>query len=102
MPRRRRPTRCCATCSTPARICSTARWCAFATSAFALKPFEISDVVTTQFGLHLILLLDSRAGKDVKFEQAKSDVKEVYCDRLRESLVTYLRQRGKIVINPVK
>jgi peptidyl-prolyl cis-trans isomerase C len=74
----------------------------FAKAAFALKPFEISDVVTTQFGVHLILLLDSKPGKDVQFEQVKSDVKEVYCDRLRESLVTYLRQRGKITINPVK
>ncbi|MBI1913366.1 MAG: peptidylprolyl isomerase [Planctomycetes bacterium] len=74
----------------------------FAKTAFALKPFEISEVITTQFGLHLILLLDKKPGKDAQFEQVKGDVKEVYCDRLRESLVTYLRQRGKIVINPVK
>ena len=74
----------------------------FAKTAFALKPFRISEVIATQFGLHLILLLDSKPGKDVPFEQVKSDVKEVYCDRLRESLVSYLRQRGKITINPVK
>src|SRR5262249_55443351 len=32
----------------------------FAKAAFALKPYEMSDVVTTQFGHHLILLTDRR------------------------------------------
>src|SRR5262249_47039387 len=30
----------------------------FAKAAFALRPFEMSDVVTTQFGYHLILVTD--------------------------------------------
>jgi len=74
----------------------------FAKAAFALKEFEISDIVQTQFGLHLMLLLQKRPGKDVTFEQAKNDVKEIYCDRLRESLVTQLRQRAKINLTPTK
>ena len=36
-------------------------------------------------------------GKD-----ARADVKEVYCDRLRDSLVAQLRQRATINITPVK
>ncbi len=74
----------------------------FAKAAFALKPFEVSDVVQTQFGLHLLLLLDRKPGKDVPFDQVKADVKEVYCDRLRENLVYHLRQKAKIVVAPVK
>jgi peptidyl-prolyl cis-trans isomerase C len=74
----------------------------FSKVAFALKPFEMSDIVETQFGLHLILLLDRRPGKDVKIEDAsvKQGVKEVYVDRLRDRMVQALRQRAKIVITP--
>jgi len=72
----------------------------FAKAAFALKEYEISDVVQTQFGLHLMLMLQKRPGKEFKFEEKKDEVKEVYCDRLRESLVTQLRQRAKIAITP--
>jgi len=72
----------------------------FAKAAFALKEYEISDVVQTQFGLHLMLMLQKRPGKEFKFDEKKDEVKEVYCDRLRESLVTQLRQRAKIAITP--
>lgn len=74
----------------------------FAKAAFALKKYEMSGVVQTQFGFHLMLLLDRRPGKDVKFEDAKTDVKEVYCDRLREALVAQLRQRATVTVTPVK
>ncbi|HXG09086.1 MAG TPA: peptidylprolyl isomerase [Gemmataceae bacterium] len=72
----------------------------FAKAAFDLKPYQMSDVVKTQFGYHLILVLERRPGREVKFEEVKDDVKEVYCDRLRESLCARLRQTAKIVINP--
>ncbi len=68
----------------------------FSKVAFALRPFQMSDIVETQFGLHLILLLDRKPGKDVKFDDVKANVKEVYLDRMRESLVDSLRSRAKI------
>jgi peptidyl-prolyl cis-trans isomerase C len=74
----------------------------FAKVAFSLKPFEISDVVKTQFGCHLILVTERKPGREVKFEDVKDDVKEVFCDRLRENLAGQLRARSKIVITPVK
>jgi hypothetical protein len=44
--------------------------------------------------------VDRRAGKEIKFEEVKDEVKEVYCDRLREALVTRLKQAAKVVVNP--
>lgn len=74
----------------------------FAKAAFALKPFEMTDVVQTQFGVHLILVLDRKPGKDVKFESVKAEVREVYAEKVREHFLNQLRARAKITITPVK
>jgi peptidyl-prolyl cis-trans isomerase C len=74
---------------------------AFAETAFALKPYQMSDVVQTQFGYHLILATDKKPGKDVKFEDVKDEVKEVFNERLRDLMSSRLRPRAKITINPM-
>jgi peptidyl-prolyl cis-trans isomerase C len=72
----------------------------FARVAFALKPYQLSDVVTTQFGLHLILAVDAKPGKEVKYEDVRDFVREVYADRLREAIITRMRPNAQIVITP--
>ncbi len=72
----------------------------FAKAAFDLKPYQMSDVVATQFGYHLILTTDRRPGSETKFDDIKDVVKEVYGDRLRDYLCNQLKPRAKIVINP--
>jgi parvulin-like peptidyl-prolyl isomerase len=70
----------------------------FAAAAFALKPYEMSQPVQTQFGVHLIMVTARKAGQPVKFEQVKEEVREVYCGKMRESMVAQLRQRATIQV----
>ncbi len=72
----------------------------FARAAFAMQPYQMSDVVKTQFGYHLILVTDRRPGKQVAFEEVKEELKEVYCARLRDEMARRLRPTAKITINP--
>jgi peptidyl-prolyl cis-trans isomerase C len=72
----------------------------FAKTAFSATPYQISDVVPTQFGYHLILVTDRRAGKQPKLDEVKDDVRELYLDRLRESMTNRLRTSAKIVMQP--
>lgn len=70
----------------------------FSKAAFALKSFEMSDIVETQFGVHLMLMLDRRPGKDVKFEDVKANVKEMYSEKLRTLVVQHMRKTAKVVV----
>ncbi len=72
----------------------------FARAAFALQPFQMSDVVQSECGYHLILVTDRKAGADVKFEEAKDAVRELYCERLRDAIIGKYRPAAKITVAP--
>jgi peptidyl-prolyl cis-trans isomerase C len=48
----------------------------FETTAFSLKTNEISDIVTTQYGYHIIKLSEKIPAKKVELTKVSSDVKE--------------------------
>jgi peptidyl-prolyl cis-trans isomerase C len=70
----------------------------FARAAFALKPYQMSDPVATEFGYHLILAVEKKPGKEVKFEDknVKAFVQEVYGERLREAVLGAYKAKSKI------
>jgi peptidyl-prolyl cis-trans isomerase C len=72
----------------------------FARAAFALKAYQMSEPVATDFGYHLILAIDHRPGKEVKFEQVRPFVQEVYGERLREAVLGAYKSKAKIEIMP--
>lgn len=60
---------------------------AFETAAFSLKPGEVSDVVTTQFGYHLIKLYDRKPAGKEPFSEAGPRLKDrFYKERLNKAL----------------
>jgi peptidyl-prolyl cis-trans isomerase C len=69
----------------------------FEAAAFALKPNEVSDIVETQFGYHLIKLADKKPEKILGYEEVKEKLAqhlsqqktqkevELYIEKLKQS-----------------
>ncbi|NLX22680.1 MAG: hypothetical protein GXY55_13590 [Phycisphaerae bacterium] len=72
----------------------------FAATAFALKKGEISDVVETQFGYHIIKLTDRREATTITLDQAREEIREeIRSDKVVKQEQEYaaeLRKTAKI------
>jgi peptidyl-prolyl cis-trans isomerase C len=72
----------------------------FEDAAFKLAPNEISDIVETQFGYHLIKVLDHQKGKDPSFKEVEPRVMAILRnEKIQEKMEPYLqklRQDAKI------
>ena len=68
--------------------------------AFSLAPNEVSDIVETQFGYHLIKVLDHQSAKDLSFEEVEPKImvllrNEMIQQRI-EPYINKLREGAKI------
>jgi peptidyl-prolyl cis-trans isomerase C len=72
----------------------------FEDAAFKLAPNEISDIVETQFGYHLIKVLDHQAAKDPSFEEIEPRVMSILrkkkLQQKYEAYIYKLRQKAKV------
>jgi peptidyl-prolyl cis-trans isomerase C len=75
---------------------------AFDEAAFKLKPGEISDVVTTQFGYHIIKVTDHKDASTVPLEQVSDRVKQFLSGQKKQEkadqFITGLKEKSKIEV----
>lgn len=74
----------------------------FSNVAFALKKDQISDVVTTQFGYHIIKVTDRKAGRVIPFEEAAPQIKQFLEGQKKQqhadSFIEGLKKKSKIEV----
>ncbi len=68
----------------------------FSETAFALKPGEVSGIVKSQFGFHIIKTEERRDKTPPPFEDVKDQVKRYLVQKAQQDLVLALRKDAKI------
>jgi len=68
----------------------------FAEAAFKTEPGQISDIVKSQFGYHIIKVEERREKKPPAFELVKAEIQRYMTQRAQEAEVTKLRAEAKI------
>jgi parvulin-like peptidyl-prolyl isomerase len=71
----------------------------FIRTASSMKVGDVSGLVRTDYGLHIIKIMDYQPGKSSTFEEMKDSVKDVFADELKVSIILQQRREAKIEVN---
>jgi peptidyl-prolyl cis-trans isomerase C len=73
----------------------------FAKAAFAMKKGDMSDIVVTDFGLHLIKVTDRTQSENTTYESVKDSVREVIAQEMElyQNILAGERKGAKIDVN---
>ncbi|MFH1029538.1 MAG: peptidylprolyl isomerase, partial [Pseudomonadota bacterium] len=68
----------------------------FEQAAFSMKPGEISDVVETQFGYHIIKLIEKKGAESVAFKDAQPKIEEyLKGQKINAAVMEYVAEAKK-------
>jgi len=74
----------------------------FAKVAFELKPGEVSDIVETQFGYHIIKVVDHQEAKAIPYEQVNAQIKQFLGNQKKQqhadAFIDGLKKKSKIEV----
>jgi parvulin-like peptidyl-prolyl isomerase len=72
---------------------------AFAKAAFGLKVGDVSDVIETDYGMHLIKVTDRKPGQPSDYNKIKDEVRELCVEEMRLAVLAQQRKTAHIEIN---
>jgi peptidyl-prolyl cis-trans isomerase C len=70
-----------------------------ARAAFALAVGQVSDVVATEAGLHLLKLTERNPGQPSDFLKVKEDVRGLCAEELRQAILVEMRKTTRVEVN---
>jgi peptidyl-prolyl cis-trans isomerase C len=73
----------------------------FSAAAFGMKKDEISDPILTEYGWHLIQVVDRKEGRPIDVKQMRDLILQTYGEDLQAQIVEELRPKAKIEIKPM-